>query len=114
MGRRVDQPSFMDGDYVTGVVAAGTSQSDATTLPASHCEVGTATVNQGVVLKQAPENHVFTVLNTSGASILVYPPSGAGFNGNTANLPLNLPDGVACFGRFLSKTIIATQPVAAG
>lgn len=112
--RRIDIPEFIDGDIGQVTAAAGTTQSDATTLAANHVEVGTATAGQGVILTAYPAKEVFTVLNTSGVSLLVYPPSGAAFNGGTANDALNLPDGTACFGRFLTSTTIAVLPVAVG
>lgn len=111
--RNLSDPKYIDGDYATGITAAGTTQGTATTLPANHCLVSTVTdAANGVVLKALPVGEVFSVANGDGAgavgaqTLKVYPPSGSSFNGMTANDPINLPPGFCAQGRFVSSTAI--------
>lgn len=111
--RNLNDPQFIDGDFATGVTAAGTTQGTATTLPANHCIVTTVTdAANGVVLKALARGEVFSVANGDGAgavggqALKVYPPSGASFNGMTANDPITLPPGFCAQGRFVSNTAI--------
>lgn len=95
MARHFSQ-KFVNGDFATAVAAAGTTQSDATSLPAQHCQVTTVVGDDGVVIKasNAEDTMWGTVVNaTSTDGLLVYPPSGWAFNGQTANDPINLPAG---------------------
>lgn len=105
--RNLSDPRYVDGDFATGVSAAGTTQSDATTLPANHCEVSTVTAGSGVIVKAYARGEVFSVSNADANDpLLVYPPSGASFNGATADLPATVPARGACFGRFITSTKI--------
>ena len=105
--RNPTSPMFDDGDFASGIAAAGTTAATATTLPANHCEVTTVSDGQGVIVKAYPAGEVFSVSNAgSGANLLVYPPAGASFNGKTANLPVTLPRNTACHGRFLTAAKI--------
>lgn len=111
--RNLSDPKFIDGDYATGVSAAGTTQGTATTLAANHCLVTVVTDSaNGVILKAMPVGEVFSVANGDGAgavgaqALKVYPPVGSSFNGMTVNDPITLPPGFGAFGRFVSSTAI--------
>lgn len=106
--RNLSDPKYIDGDFAATVTAAGTTQATATTLPANHCLVTTVTdAANGVILKALAPGEVFSVANgDAGQTLKVYPPSGAAFNGMTANDPINLPVGFGAFGRFVSNTVI--------
>lgn len=105
--RNFGNPKYIDGDFATGVSAAGTTQSDATTLPANHCLVETVAAGAGVVVPALPDGEVFSVANGQGVNaLLVYPPSGASFNNTTANTAVSIPTNMACYGRFVSSTDI--------
>ena len=105
--RSATNPAFDDGDFASGIAAAGTTAATATTLPANHCEVATVSDGQGVIVKAYPAGEVFSVSNAgSGANLLVYPPTGAAFNGKAADVPVTLPRHTACHGRFLTAAKI--------
>ena len=106
--RNLSSPVFVDGDFAAAVSAAGTTQGTATTLPANHNLVTVVTDSaNGVILKALAKGEVFSVANGDAAqSLKLYPPSGAAFNGMTANDPLTLPVGFCAMGRFVSKTVI--------
>lgn len=105
--RSFGNPKYIDGDWDASVSAAGSSSSDATTLPANHCWVDTVTSGQGVIIPAIAEGEVFSVANAdSTEDLLVYPPSGASFNGATADAAITLPAASACWGRFVSPTKI--------
>lgn len=106
--RNLSDPKYIDGDFIAAVTAAGTTQGTATTLTTNHSLVTVVTDSaNGVILKAYPPGEVFSVANGDAAqSLKVYPPSGAAFNGQTANDPITLPVGFAAFGRVLSNTVI--------
>jgi len=102
------------GDVATGIAAAGTTQATATTLPADHCTVTTATQGSadGVVMKAGNMNDVRTVANHTSGNIVVYPPSGAALNGAAANTGLTLPANKAALFFFLTSLIISVVTTA--
>lgn len=81
------------GDTTTAVTAAGTTIGTATSCPADHIEVTTATAGQGVVLVEKSAPAWKSVINSTTVAIRVYPWSGAAFNGKTASQHLLVPPG---------------------
>jgi len=70
----------------TGISAAGTTQGTATALTADINLVSTATALQGVQLYNGVQNDSMIVFNdNSGATIVVYPPTGGQLNNLTVN-----------------------------
>ena len=101
----------------TSVVAAGTTQATATVITHRFATVADGiTLGAGVVLTEANCNNFGwgTIANgelaagasESGASLLVYPWSGASFNGQAADTPLNLEAGKTCMWVYMSSTQI--------
>lgn len=81
------------GDLATAVTATGTTQAGAAPMPAGFAIVDTVTSSaDGVILRAQGPMTVSGVANTDSAdNLMVYPWSGASFNGGTADLPLTLP-----------------------
>lgn len=88
------------------LAAAGSSQSDAAAMPSDCCLI-TSGAGGGVILpSDAQAGEVFFIANAvpyTGASIVVYPPVGGNFVGESANSPISLTDGflayyIICFG----------------
>ena len=75
----------------TGISAAGSSQGDATALTKAFNVVSTVSGGQGVVLPTAVAGMRVTVINTSGATLLVYPASGGAINALATNAGYSLP-----------------------
>ena len=75
----------------TGISAAGSSQGDATALTKAFNVVSTVSAGQGVVLPTAVAGMRITVINTSGATLLVYPASGGAINALATNAGYSLP-----------------------
>jgi hypothetical protein len=94
----------------TGISAAGSSQGDATALTKAFNVVSTVSGGQGVVLPTAIAGMRVTVINTSGATLLVYPASGAAINALATNAGYSLPT----IGRLDYIAISATQWYAMG
>ena len=100
----------------TGVAGAGTTQATATAISAKHVLTAEVTAGAGVVLQQqfCSEHQEGTIHNGSasagaastGAALLVYPGSGAAFNGQTTDLPLTLPSGKGCRWVYFNPTTI--------
>lgn len=104
-------PERVIGNTSAGVAAAGTTAATATPCPADHISVTSGTLGQGVILAAGNPSQIRSVGNNtgtavSGVSILVYPPSGAAFNGGTADAPLNLPPGMAAMFMFVTSLVI--------
>lgn len=97
---------YVDGDVAATLSAAGTTQSDAAAVTAAHVYVTTVGAGAGVKLVAREAGFNFSVANAQGANaLLVYPWSGASFNGATADLPVNIPaNGAAWF-----KVVTATK-----
>jgi hypothetical protein len=75
----------------TGISASGSSQGDATALTKAFNVVSTVSAGQGVVLPTAVAGMRITVINTSGATLLVYPASGGTINSLATNAGYSLP-----------------------
>ncbi len=75
----------------TGISAAGSSQGDATALTKAFNVVSTVSGGQGVILPTAVAGMRVTVINTSGATLLVYPASGGAINALATNAGYSLP-----------------------
>ena len=100
---------YILGDWVVGTTAAGTTAATATTLTADNVWVDVVTsTNNGVILKAFSAGETKSVINADSTDDLnVYPPSGASFNGETADLPVVLPSGRAAWFLSLTPTKIA-------
>lgn len=81
----------INGDVAATLSAAGTTQGTATAVTAYHCCVTTCAAGAGVILTAVGPDGQFTISNHTSNALLVYPWSGAGFNGATANLPASIP-----------------------
>lgn len=90
------------GDVSASQTASGTTASDATTAVADHVQVPTVSAGQGVILKVGNAQDFRSVCNSSSASLYVYPPSGAAFNGKAANAAIDLPAGACALFFFVS------------
>jgi hypothetical protein len=100
---------FILGDWVVGTTAAGTTAATATTLTADNVwvDVVTASAN-GVILKAFSAGETKSVVNADSAdNLFIYPPSGASFNGATADLPVMIPAGRSAWFMSLTPTKIA-------
>jgi hypothetical protein len=75
--------------FVTGLVAAGTTQGTALTLTAQFNVISTCALNAGVVL-QSLIGLVY-VFNGGANSCAIYPPVGGTVNGGAANASIALP-----------------------
>ena len=96
------------GTVDRAISAAGTTQATATVLPADHNLVTTATQDtaDGVILRPGNANEMVTVANGTSGSIEVFPPVGARFNNQTANLPMVLPPGRGMIAIFQNANFI--------
>ena len=84
-------------DIVTGITAAGTSQSDATSLTASVNVVSTVAAGTGVVLSsEARGGDSQLVYNGGSNPMIVYPPSGAQINSLALNGGVIIPIRTSC------------------
>jgi hypothetical protein len=89
-----------------GQTVAGSTQATAIPASAEHVQIATATANQGIILKPGNTMDMRTVGNASGASIRVYPPVGASFNGLAANVHVTLAANTAGLFVFIESTKI--------
>jgi hypothetical protein len=89
-----------------GQGVAGTTQATATPAVAEHVQIRTASANQGVILQSGNDMDMRTVANASAASIRVYPPVGASFNGLAANTHVTLAANTAGMFFFVTSTKI--------
>lgn len=90
-----------------GLAAQGTTQATALPLTAGWNEIDAATVaNNGVLLAALNPGQSQTVFNQSGMAINVYPPPGMAINGNAANLPFSLGNGLRLTFDFISNAQI--------
>ena len=98
------------------VTAAGTTQADAAAVKVKHALVTSIVAGAGVVLQELfcsvhAEGSVHNGVAAAGAAetgqaLLIYPWSGAAFNGQAVNLPLTLPAGSGCRWVYFSPTKI--------
>ncbi len=68
-------------EVTTGVVAAGTTQLNATALTTEFIEIATASASTGVRLPPSGDASFFVVYNGGANAVLVYPPVGSIMNG---------------------------------
>jgi hypothetical protein len=74
------------------VTAAGTTQATATALESEWNVVTSTPANSGVVLDGFNIGVSTTVINSGGATLKVYPPSGMQIDTNAVNAPYSLPN----------------------
>lgn len=86
--------------------SAGTNQGTATTVAGDDCFLASVGSGTGVILQAGGGDGVISN-GDSANTLLVYPPSGAAFNGGGANNAVSLPAGRAMYYRFITSTIIA-------
>lgn len=100
----------------TSFAPAGTTQATATAVAHKHVLTASFTQGAGAVLQQqfCATMEEGTIHNGSaaagavstGQSLLIYPWSGAAFNGQAANKALTLPAGKGCRWVYLNSTTI--------
>jgi hypothetical protein len=83
-GNIVSQTYFIKS-VATSLVAAGSTQGDATILAKDINVVSTVSSGQGVVLPNALAGMMISITNTSANSLLVYPATGAAINSLSTN-----------------------------
>jgi hypothetical protein len=93
----------------TALSPAGTTQSDAALVTTKHAIVASFTAGAGIVLQQQ-QCAIFewgTIFNGDSAdAVLIYPWSGAAFNGQATNDPLTLPAGKGAMWVYLNTTTL--------
>jgi len=95
------------GTATDSQTSSGTTQATAATLLADHAVVESVASGAGVILKPAHGGEAFSVANGDASdALLIYPPSGASFNGAAADTPLTLPPQRAAYFVFVSATKI--------
>jgi hypothetical protein len=95
------------GDVSDAQTAAGSSQSDASIMVADHVQVASLTEGQGIILRAGNTNDMRSVANCDSAdTLLVYPPSGASFNGASANAAIDVPARTAALFIFVTSNKI--------
>lgn len=105
--RKWDQ-KYYDGDTAATMTSAGTTQSDAAEITAAHVIVTTHSAGAGVILDKHEAGFNYSVVNGSANDgLMVYPPSGVAFNGQTANDPVNLASGTGMQFKAINATKIA-------
>lgn len=72
------------GDVGDGLVAAGSSATDALQLSAANNQVATTTASTGVKLPPTEPGAVILVRNSGASTLTVYPPTGSTINGTTS------------------------------
>lgn len=100
----------------TAVSAVGTTQATATPIKVKHAMTSEVTAGAGVVLVEynCAKMSQGTIHNGSaaagavstGAALLIYPWSGAAFNGQAVDSPLSLPAGMGCHWVYLNSAKI--------
>lgn len=74
------------GDGATGLVATGTTATDALQLSAVWNTITTSSASTGVKLPPTEAGAVVGVFNNSGQTILIYPATGSTINNGAASL----------------------------
>jgi len=94
----------------SSVTAAGSTQNDAASITTANTFVSSAAADTGVILpSDAEPGDTYRIGNGGGNALDVYPPSGGQINGDSANAPKILADGVgAIFTRIDATNWIAT------
>jgi hypothetical protein len=109
-GANVIATTYAITGVTTGISAAGSTQGTATALTKAFNVVSTVSAGQGVVLPSAVAGMRITVVNTSGATLLVYPASGAAINALATDAGYSLPT----LGRLDYVAVSSTQWYAMG
>lgn len=78
-GMAASAANQLGSDTVTGIVAAGSTQTDATALTVEFVEIATAGASTGVKLNDGAS--VYVVYNGGANAVKVYPPVGSFMNG---------------------------------
>ncbi len=103
--RRLDPGlTLLNGNWSPTLSAAGTTQGTAAAVTAFHCYVTTVAAGAGVILLQRAPGSEYSLCNAGANALLVYPWSGASFNGATADAPLTLPVNGAAWIKVISST----------
>lgn len=98
---------FLRGASSETQTTAGSTQATAAQMVADHVSVPNAGSGEGVILPAANASDWFTCTNADQTDgFFLYPPSGAAFNGETADAPLTMPPGSAALFVFTSPTKI--------
>lgn len=87
--------------------SAGTSQTTATTAAGDDVYLASVSSGTGIVLQGGNPGDIIWVTNgdTTNA-LLVYPPSGAAFNGSSANAAVTVPAAHSAMFKFITNNII--------
>ena len=106
MAKNMWNPGGVIGDAAATMTAAGTTSGTAATMTADHVKVTVVTSSaDGVILRAAAAGEIFSVCNADATEALKwYPPSGASFNGQTADLPAVIPAGDAAIAICINAT----------
>lgn len=81
----------INGDVAVGLVAAGSTQATAASLPAANNFVATTAASTGVILPPSNGGDEVFVFNGGANALLVYPPVGGGINGGSTNAAVSVP-----------------------
>ena len=84
---------FVSYGVTTAITAAGSTQGTATALTRPINVVSTVSASTGVILPTVPAGARIVVMNTSGTTLNVYPPSGAAINSAATNAAYAQPAG---------------------
>jgi hypothetical protein len=85
------------GDGATGLVAVGSSASDALQLSAVFNTITTSSASTGVKLPPTEAGAMVGIRNDSGQTITVYPPTGSTINAAAASVTLANGKTMLCF-----------------
>lgn len=85
------------GDGATGLVAVGSSASDALQLSAVWNAITTSSASTGVKLPPTEVGNVIGIRNDSGQTITVYPSTGSTVNAAAASVTLATAKTMLCF-----------------
>lgn len=93
-------------DIASGLTATGTGQSDAYEVTTAKAAFSTVAAGAGAVLSALAVTGDSQLIYNGGANALnVYPPAGANFNGQGANVPHSLGVATACEFHKLTATL---------
>ena len=95
------------GDGTTGLVAVGSSATDALQLSAVFNKITTSSASTGVKLQPTEMGAIVGIRNDSGQTISVYPATGSTMNAAASSVTLADGKTMLCFG--ISSTVWATM-----
>ncbi len=75
----------INGNSATALIAAGTTQATAASLPAANNFIGTAAASSGVILPPGNPGDEIFIYNGGANAVTVYPPVGGALNNLAAN-----------------------------